>query len=144
MLFSLFLFSREQGTVRQLLNNCITLLDDDRFPEVTEISFYLQCFLFLIRRTLSIWFLHFVVFRSSPLQVTCCPNCIHRITYTLCQPLAALTKNTGAKKGAKTTTAKRILLPIYQRTVKDRIQRLLSRYKVSALLEWFFLVRPVN
>lgn len=39
---SLFLFCREQGTVRQLLNNCITLIDNDRFPEVTEFSCYLQ------------------------------------------------------------------------------------------------------
>jgi len=32
----------EQGTVRQLLNNCITLINNDRFPEVTEFSCYLQ------------------------------------------------------------------------------------------------------
>ena len=64
--------------------------------------------------------------------------------YTLCQPLAALTKNTAAKKGEKTTTSKRILLLIYLRTVKDKIQRLVSRYKISALLQLFLLERLVN
>ena len=34
----MFSFDREQGTVRQLLNNCLLLLDSKRFPEVNNLT----------------------------------------------------------------------------------------------------------